>query len=48
MGGEPIQLLFQLFGGRKFGKPGLLDFPGCRLKQDDLAFKPTEEFFLVL
>ena len=27
---------------------GLFDFPGCRLKQDNLALQATQEFFLVL
>ena len=47
-GGEFVQFCFQLLGRRKFGEPGLLDFPGGRLEQDDLALKPTQEFFLVL
>ena len=48
VGGESVQLYFQLLGGRKFGKSNLLDFPGRRLEQDDLALKATQEFFLVL
>ena len=47
-GGESVQFCFQLIGGRKFGESGFLDLPGCRLEQDDLALKATQEFFLVL
>ena len=32
----------------EFGDSGLIDFSGCRLKQDDLALKATQEFFFVL
>lgn len=46
-GGEPIQFRFQLFGGREFGESGLLDFPCCRLEQNNLSLKATQEFFLV-
>ena len=46
-GGESIQFRFQLFGGRKSSESGLLDSPGCRLEQDDLALKSTQEFLLV-
>ena len=47
-GSESVQFRFQLFGGRKFGKSSLFNFPGGRLKQDDFALKATQEFFLVL
>lgn len=43
-GGESIQL----FAGRKSSEPGLLYLLGCRLKQNDLAFKAAQEFYLVL
>ena len=46
-GGEPIQFRFQLFGGREFGESGLLDFPCCRLEQNNLSLKATQEFFIV-
>ena len=48
VGGKSIQFCFQLFGGRKSGKSGLLDLANCLLKLDYLTFKPTQEFFLVL
>ena len=47
-GGEFVQFHFQIFRGRKFGEPGLLDLLGCRLEQDDLALKSAQKFFLVL
>ena len=31
-GGESFQFCFHLIGGRKFGEPGLFDFPGGRLE----------------
>ena len=42
-GSEPISLCFQFLDGREFGNPGLLDFPGGRLKQDDLALKSAQD-----